>query len=440
MKNNFLAKIQKNIDENRLLHKSEKVLVAFSGGFDSICLALCLKELGYTIGLAHLNHGLRENAEKDAAFCRAFAEQLGVPFHYRKTNIHEIAVQQKISEETAGRNARYAFFADVKGYDKIVTGHHKNDLAETVMQHLIRGTGLKGLTGILPKRDNIVRPLLAVTRDEIEAFVSLYGITPCTDETNQSTQYNRNRIRLEIMPLLQKENENVIENIARTASLAVQDEDFLEQTAAKYVTHNKIDIEKLKTLHPALACRALRTAYAYAAGTTKDFEQKHIAYILENLKNHGEILHLCFDVVCKAEYGTLVFEKKTSATDFCVQVQPNSSVYIPQIDRTYHLYVTNQPETEHYFDYDALKNQKLFIRSPKQGEPFFGFGAPGKKAINKVFIDLKIPLCQRQSMPLLTTETEILSIIGVKRSDHYKTNEKTQKYLNIREEYHDKRN
>ncbi|MBR3942489.1 MAG: tRNA lysidine(34) synthetase TilS [Clostridia bacterium] len=434
MKNNFLEIIQKHIEKYDLLKKDEPVLVAFSGGFDSVCLALCLKELGYTFGLAHLNHGLRENAEQDASFCRSFAQKLNVPFYYKEVNVAKMASEQKITVETAGRNARYDFFADIKGYDKIATGHHKNDLAETVIQHLIRGTGLKGLTGIAPKRDNIVRPLLCVTRSEIEAFVSSYGITPQTDETNQSTDYNRNRIRLEVMPLLERENENVTENIARTAFLAAQDEEFLEQSASCYVQENKIDIDLLKTLHPALACRALRLAYANAAGTQKDFEQRHVSYILENLKSHGEIMHLCFDVICKAEYGMLIFEKKKEYVPFCYEITPDCTVKIPEIERTFLVFVSDKPQGDHYFDYSELKNKPLYIRSPREGDKFYPFGTTGGKGINKLLIDLKIPATERKKLPLLTTDSEILNIIGIKRSRFYPSTAQTIKFLNILEE------
>ncbi len=437
MKNNFLQNVQKNIETYDLLKKDEPVLVAFSGGFDSVCLALCLKELGYTFALAHLNHGLRETAERDANFCRNFAQKLGVPFYYKKADVEKEAAEQKITVETAGRNARYAFFESIEGYAKIATGHHKNDLAETVLQHLIRGTGSKGLTGIAPKRGNIVRPLLCVTRAEIEAFVSAYNITPCQDETNESSHYNRNRIRLEVMPLLQRENEHVTENIVRTAKLIAQDEDFLKQAAAGYVMQNKIDIEVLKTLHPALSCRALRLAYTHAAGTAKDFEQKHVSYILENLKPHGEILHLCFDVVCKAEYGVLVFEKKQEASPFCYEIKPDCTVNIPEIGRTFTLFVSDKPETDHYFDFTQLKNKSLYIRSPREKDKFYPFGSTGGKGLNKILIDLKIAASARKALPLLADDTEILSVIGIKRSKFYKTDQTTEKYLNIREEIHE---
>ncbi|MBQ2966709.1 MAG: tRNA lysidine(34) synthetase TilS [Clostridia bacterium] len=433
---NSLQTVQQTIDAFHLLERGEKVLVAFSGGYDSVCLALCLKELGFSIGLAHVHHGLRETADRDADFCKAFAERLDVPFHFCKTDVKAIADAKKISTETAGRNVRYTFFESIEGYDKIATGHHKNDCAETVLQHLIRGTGLKGLTGISAKRDKIIRPLIGLTRAEIESYVNEKGIVPCADETNQRTDYARNRIRLEMIPLLQKENGNAVENICRTASLLEQDEDFLTQTARKYVSDNQIEISVLKTLHPAIAGRALRLAYAHTAGTAKDFEQKHISYILSHLKEHGDILNLCFSVTCKAQYGKLLFVKNTDeAVVYCYEIQPDSAIDIPETGRRFRLTVSESaPLSEHYFDLNALGDQKLFLRSPNADDRFFPFGMNGSKRLSKLLIDLKIPENKRKQLPLFATDREILCIPGFKRSRFYPTDTQTKKYLNLLEE------
>lgn len=432
---NSLEMVRQTIEKYNLIEKNEKVLVAFSGGYDSLCLALCLKELGYTIGLAHVNHGLRKSAKRDADFCKAFAMQHNLPFYYKEENVCALAETEKISAETAGRNVRYAFFESIAGYDKIATGHHKNDCAETVLQHLIRGTGLKGLGGIAPKRGKIIRPLINLTRAEIEAFVNEKGVVPCDDETNQSLEYERNRVRLEILPAMQKENSRVVDNLCRTAELLRQDEDLLRNLASEYVSENSIDISLLQSLHPALAVRALRLAYAHTAGTEKDLEQKHIAYILENLKPHGDIIDLCFDVVCTAQYGKLLFIKKQQDdVSYCFAVESDSTVHIPQIGRTFRLFTSDKPESNHYFCMNSLENKQLFIRSPKETDKFYPFGAEGGKALNKVLIDLKIPKDKRKALPLLTTNDEVLSIIGIKRSRFYPTNAQTIKYLNVQEE------
>ncbi|MBR4030614.1 MAG: tRNA lysidine(34) synthetase TilS, partial [Clostridia bacterium] len=182
MKSN-LEKIEDTIKKYQMFSLKDKILVAFSGGCDSVCLALCLNKLGYNIALAHVNHGIRKTADNDEKFCVEFAKKLNIPIFISKPDVTKYALDNKISVETAGRILRYEFFYSLNEYNYIATAHHKNDLAETVLQHLVRGTGCKGLTGIIPVRDNIVRPLIELDRAEIEDIVSSLNEEYCTDST-----------------------------------------------------------------------------------------------------------------------------------------------------------------------------------------------------------------------------------------------------------------
>ncbi len=432
---NSLGKIKATIDKYAMLSENDRILVAFSGGCDSVCLALALHNLGYTIGLAHVNHGIRETADRDEEFCNAFAKRLNVPIFVSHPDVLGYAKENKISVETAGRILRYEFLNSFKDYNLIATAHHKNDLAETVVQHLIRGTGSKGLTGILPVRDNIVRPLIELKRKEIEEFLTERDESWCTDETNYSEKYNRNRVRINILPLLTKENERAIDNISKTAKILKADDDYLTNEAIKLIENDKISIEKLKSVPLPLSTRALMAMYSKVAGTSKDFEYKHIEYILSNLKNHGEILSLCFGVKAVAEYGNLVFRKNTDDIQYCYPVKINGKTYLPELKKVVCTLICDEkPSDEIYFDYEKIKDVPLFVRSPHTDDYFIPFRMNGGKPLGKVMIDLKIPKHERINYPLLTTDKEILWIFDKKRGNGFACDELTKKYLKIWEE------
>ncbi len=437
MKNNLIKKIQSYILENNMLHAHDRVLVAFSGGYDSICLALALHALGYSIALAHVNHGLRETAKKDAAFCASFAKKLGVPFYLKEADVRAYAQAHKMSCETAGRLIRYDFFASLNEYNKLATAHHKNDCAETVILHLIRGSGLKGLTGIAPVRGNLIRPLLCLTRAEIEDFVNENKISPCEDETNFSLDFARNRIRLEILPAFMRENPKSVDTICRTASLLQQDEAFLQAEAEKYVRNGQIQVDTLKSLPFPIASRALRIAFTSVAGTTKDLEYKHITYILSHLKPHGKILDLCFHITATVQYGMLIFQKnvQTENNTFCYPLNVHGVTDVPECGlRIYTQICDTRPNDGIYFDYDQLKDIPIVIRSKKPGDTFSPFGMQGRKTLKKLFVDLKIPQQQRSNIPILATESEILWVIGIRRSNAFTVNTQTKKFLKVQEE------
>lgn len=400
-----------------------------------MCLALSLNALGYKIGIAHVNHNLRDSAANDENFSREFAERFNLPFHLASLDVKGYAEENKISLETAGRILRYEFLTSVVGYDKIATAHHKNDCAETVLQHLVRGSGLKGLTGILPVRDKFIRPLISLTRTEIEQIVEEFGESFCTDETNFEENYSRNRIRLNVIPLLEKENEKAVDNICKTASLLREDEEFLTSLAEKEVSlDNKIGISALKKLPYPIAYRVLRLLFERTAGTAKDFETRHAEFILSNLKEHGEILNLPFSVTASAVYGNLVFYKKEISQPFCVKLKMGENVF-PELNLKISLEISDKKREEClYFDYEKLNGTSLYLRSPSTKDYFVPFGLNGGKNLSKVFIDLKIPKQNRASFPIIATESEILSIVMKKRSNALSCDENTKEFLLITEE------
>lgn len=226
-----LNKIQDTIIKYNLIGNNELVTVALSGGFDSVCLLHALHTLGYNIKAAHINHCLRKEADSDMEYVRRLTDKMGIELLCRKTDVAEYARENKLSTETAGRFVRYAFFSEItqKYGGVIATAHNSNDNAESFMMHLIRGSGLSGLTGIRPKTEidgcRVIRPLIETERTEIEEYCEKNNLSPRTDKTNASTNYRRNEIRHLVMPpIIERDG---LKAIRRACDVICAEEDFL---------------------------------------------------------------------------------------------------------------------------------------------------------------------------------------------------------------------
>lgn len=243
------------------------VLCGVSGGRDSICLLDYLhtlgQERGFTAAAGHLNHLMRPTAQRDEDFVRSFCARRGIPFYTERANVYALCGTWGLTVEETGRRARYEFLqrtAEAIGAEKIATAHHQNDLAETVLLQLLRGTGPQGLTGIPPVRGNIVRPLLDTPRRDIERYIAEHELAYVTDETNGDTAYARNRLRLEIWPELEGINPRAAEHIACTADILRRENAYLDALAAERLrsTGTDVDCEALLAAPEALRPRMLR--------------------------------------------------------------------------------------------------------------------------------------------------------------------------------------
>ena len=268
-----------------LPQKGGMILCAVSGGRDSMCLLHYLHRLGmakdFSVAAAHLNHLMRPTAEWDVRFVREFCEQNGIPFYTEAVPVYDMAKTWNVTVEEAGRRARYEFLArtaDAIGAEKIATAHHQNDQVETVLLNLLRGSGPEGLGGIPPVRGRYVRPLLCTPRSEIEAYLAENGIGHVEDETNQSRDYARNRLRLDIWPELEKLHGGAGENVARCANRIRQENDYLDELAAQYLpeTGTEISCEILQKAPPVLQNRMLRQLMARLPAGKKDVGAVHI--------------------------------------------------------------------------------------------------------------------------------------------------------------------
>jgi tRNA(Ile)-lysidine synthase len=286
------------IRRHALLREGERVLVALSGGSDSVALLRLLRELepsgGFAVAaVAHVNHRLRESADRDEQFSRGLADGLGVPFLSECADVRALAAAQGTSLETAGRRARYEALermAAATGASAIATGHTRDDQAETFLLRLLRGAGPKGLGGIHPRAGSVVRPLLDVGRQELRDYLSAAGQPYCDDESNEDVTIPRNRIRHELLPLLEARFSPGIAGIlAREAAIARDDDERLQEEAidlARSIVLRteaeesvQVDVRQLSSLHPALAGRVARIAMGIVA-PGRFVGQEHVERVL----------------------------------------------------------------------------------------------------------------------------------------------------------------
>lgn len=284
----LVKKIKKTIDKYKLLSNSDKVLVGVSGGPDSVVLLCALNELSkgmkFSLHVAHLDHMLRQDSYKDREFVEKLSFEMGLPFSAARINVLELASHGSLEE--IARNARLGFLFSIAKKikaNKIALGHTQDDQAETVLMRIIRGSGLYGLSGILPKRRfagyTLVRPLIGVKRQEIEAFLKKKKLKFCIDKTNNEDIYFRNKIRNNLLPLLEKEyNRNIKEVLSNTARTAGYDYDYLSRAASRITERlgAKLSLVSLIKLHPSMRNLVLRFSIARVRGDMRRISFTHL--------------------------------------------------------------------------------------------------------------------------------------------------------------------
>lgn len=455
-------KVLETIQRYNLIEKGDKILAAVSGGADSVCMLHILDSLKDLLGIelfcAHLNHGLRgETADRDQSFVKMLCEEMKIPFFSKTVDIAELAENEKLSTEEAGRKARYAFFDELSeklDICRVATAHNKNDNAETVLMRVLRGTGVDGLRGISYSReDGVVRPLLDVSRDEIELYCEENGLSFCTDETNAENDYTRNKIRNELIPYLEKEfNTRITDSLCRLSETAREDGDFLRGYAERLYSRLKnplpgsgniaLHIESLKMVDKGISARVFRIA-AEDAGLGAKLEKKHIDDIFDIMKKEtGASVDLPDGLRAYNRYGWIAFEGKEERLkrvklgkdSFFVNISPPETVFVESLDKNISLrledaqkYVCKINETA--IDFDMLQGEMLFLRSRREGDRIVWFPDGKTKKIKNILIDMKIPKSDRNRIPLLCTGAEILAIVGSRVSEKYKVTKDTKTAL-----------
>ena len=467
--NNIIKKVWQTINRHQLFNPGESIIVGVSGGPDSVVLLAVLDRINrlyrqdWKLYLAHLNHQIRrDEAERDEKFVRALGRQFGYPVLVKKVNVPVLAQRKKYSLEEAARQARYKFFAQLAcpakggarsfqsktnqsrhggaekispdriGTGKIAVGHHQDDHAETILFRIIRGCGLRGLRGIRPVRPlfydspiKLVRPLIEVSREEIMVFLKKEKIAYQIDRTNLDKKITRNRIRLELIPYLQKYNPQVKKSLVRLAEIARVACDYLDE---KSRPDNIKKINDFGELHPALQAHLDEEKVRLANGPAKNITAGHYRVILNRLKKNKTVEVLPDYHVPPVRCGIKI--KIPGESRFPqYQLEVKVAVLNPA-EADLRKFIKTKTDEEEVFDFSRIK-KPLVIRLWRAGDKFQPLGVKGKQSLKKFFIDHKIPRAERRRIPLVVSGGRIIWVVGYRIDERFKVTTQTKKILKI---------
>ena len=433
------SKVKRYIEKYKLLNTNELYLVALSGGADSVALLLLLKNAGFNVHAAHCNFHLRgDESDRDEAFCVELCQRLGVELHRAHFDTREYAELHKVSIEMAARELRYKWFEQLRrdiGAAGICVAHHRDDSVETVLLNLVRGTGLRGLTGIQPRNGSILRPLLCVSRAEIETFLAEKGQKYVTDSTNLEADVQRNIIRLEVLPLLRKLNPAVAENIQRTAENLAEAQLVLNVAIASINSSNVLNLSDLEKYGSSeyLAFEWLKK-YGFNGDQVRQILDADTGKIVSSsagydvLKDRGRLIVEPalepFNPVRIPEEGTYVLGgpsiefggKTTENNTFRVRKKP--------------VYVSKEP---YVATLDASKVQfPLTVRRVEEGDWMQPYGMKGRKLLSDLMTDLKMTVFEkRRQLVIVDNQDIIVWAVGLRVADFVAVSGVTKEVLEL---------
>jgi len=455
----LLKQVGQTIKDHGMLEETRTLLVAVSGGPDSMALLHALYRLrdSFPVQLivAHLNHRMRADAATDAQFVAARAQELALPYVSTAIDVPAYRRRHKLSPEDAARRVRYDFLqatAAEHQAQRIALGHTADDQAETVLLRMLRGTGLKGLAGIPPVRGSIVRPLIRVHRQEVLTFLRAHGIPFREDPTNQQREYRRNQVRLDLLPLLQQRyNPRIVEALCSLADLLAADDAALRLAAQQALqvarvqgspAHVELQIDALTTLPPALQGRVLREALGEAAGGLQGFTRKHILAILKLLQGEDgqKWLVLPRGMIVERRYSVLQIHRGFPPASLPVDVP----LPIPGRRSIATLGITLRSEirtretlpgpfpTGDQVWLDAARLQgEVRVRTRRAGDRFQPLGSPYAKKLKRFLIDAKIPHSLRDRLPLIVSPAGIAWVGGVQLAEWARVTPSTREILRL---------
>ena len=454
----MINKVADTISRNRMLGRGDRVVAAVSGGGDSVCLLDILYRLkdSFVIDLvvAHFDHGLRPGEdESETQFVGSLAESLSLPFETKRAG-PGLRTGSSSLEERA-REARYRFLEEVrKGAkaQKIALGHNLNDQAETVLMRLLRGSGPSGLAGIPPCRgEKVIRPLIELTREEIDAYLGKKGLTYVSDPSNLDTRFLRNRIRLELLPQLKKCQPRIVEILGKTAEIMRTDETWLEEKAEAWINdvaaemaNGKVSIplSSFATLPETLKNRVIRQGLRRAGGNLRRVGFRHVEAI-NRLAAGGRPqarVDLPNGVTAKRVYDTLILTRKDvkALPDFCYSIGGPGAFHLQSLESTVTL---EEMEKGSLSDMEASPwiafldagciDYPLMVRNFRPGDKFVPLGMEGHRKLKDFFIDLKLPSEIRQRIPILACKDTLLWVCGLRINDRFKVTSETRRVLKV---------
>ena len=456
----FLSAVEEAARHYQMISRGDGILVGVSGGPDSVALLHSLVALAPKWSLrlivAHLNHQLRgPTADKEAAFVNNIATDLRIPCEVASRDVAAYGTRHRLSLQEAARAVRYAFYDEVAAKysaEKIALGHHADDNAESILIHLLRGTGPLGLAGMPPVRDGrIIRPLIDLTRKEILAFLERRGLQYVQDPSNLNTDYLRNRIRHQLLPLLKTEyNPNTVDALNRLGSILRDEEDFWDLTVRELVQdpsweHGSqgisVPIGRLSALHPALLRRVLRHAILSVKGDLKRLGHVHVQAVIQLIVGSSPSgrLDLPGGITVWRDRETLRFlsEPPHKIAEFAYDILGIQTTRIPEIGQALKLHTCNRsdvldprsyPLTTALFDMETIIFP-LTVRNFNDGDRFTPLGMNGSQKVKTFFINQKVARSERLRCPILLSGGHIIWVGGYRIDDSVKITNKTKKIL-----------
>lgn len=442
-KESLINKIKRTIEKNDLINQGERILIACSGGADSVAMTEALRILSlleqWHIFVCHVNHNIRgEEAQQDALWVGNFCHVRGLDFCIENVDVPSFAKEEKYSTEEAARILRYRALqkvAEEKNLSKIAVAHNLDDNAETIVMNILRGSGLDGLTGIKVKRDNIIRPMLEISRKEIEDFCANNTLNFCTDSSNNERKHLRNKVRLDLVPVLKRYNPSVSETLCRLSSILEKDAILLNQMAFdKYnsIALEKEDaillpLEKLALVDKAFLPRIFSLTIKNLIIDGTYINTQHLYQIQELLERGrtGAVLDLPNELKVKRSYDALVFSTKSDEQTQVVSLEqvplpvpgrvvlPDRKIIRASIFRGSKPRIVENQKSVIFPAYVAQHG--LVIRPRQNGDVFQPSGMNGnKQKLKQFFIDNKVPQEERDNIPLVCDEEGILWITGLR--------------------------
>lgn len=425
----MLSKVKDYIKKHKLLSLSDLYIVALSGGADSVALLLLLDEMGYNVHALHCNFHLRgEESDRDERFCEDLCLKKNIPFHRIHFDTLMYAETHKMSVEMAARELRYCYFEQLRkdiGAEGICVAHHQDDTVETVLLNLVRGTGLRGLTGIQPRNGAILRPLLCVTRTEIEAYLATKQQDYVTDSTNLETDFVRNKIRLQVVPLLRQLNPAVSENIVRTAEHLTEAQKVLDAVVDTYKGSNQLDLCALQQVGSAeyIVFEWLKQ-YGFNGSQVQQVISAETGSIFSSPTGY-EVLK---------DRGRLLVEPTIMA--FTPIRIPEEGTYVLPDDRRLNVRRSNPfvSKDSHEATLDARQVRfPLTVRRVEEGDWMIPYGMTGRKLLSDLMTDLKMSLFdRRRQLVVVDAQGAVVWAIGLRTDHRCRVTDATQEVIAIK--------
>jgi tRNA(Ile)-lysidine synthase len=449
------------IRQFNMIEEGDHVVAGISGGADSVCLLLNLveyqKKVAFDLEVVHVNHLIREDASHDASFVKGLCDKYDIPFYLHEIDVEALAKEKHISTEEAGRIARYEAYRDHKP-TKIAVGHHSSDVAETVLLNMCRGTGIHGMVGVPAVSGDVIRPLIRLTRKEIEEYLDDLGQEYCTDSTNLTTDYTRNKIRLEVMPYLEKNiNSRAESHISDLAADVREVEEYLMTKVREAydrivtcVSENTLEIAvpSLKNENIYIQKEVILEVFGSLHVGRKDIGRIHVESVLSLCDLQGEkSLDLPYGIRALKQYDKLTMrickeadEKDNSGFEEIIELDDINAEWETATDSGLKVRISladreegsDIPSSEctKWLDYGKIECSPM-LRTRRPGDYLTTDDHMHKKSLKDYFVDEKIPRSERDSILLLADGSHIMWVLGHRISSYYKIDEQTKRIMKI---------